>query len=72
MVAAPSVAEPLHEAEEDHATIRNVFGSEGYVDDVNTPVLPNASTVLAPQTLSIVQSVPALSRSLPVSEMKPS
>ena len=23
------IAEPLHEAEEDHATIRNFFGSEG-------------------------------------------
>jgi hypothetical protein len=37
-----SIAEPLHEAEEERATIRNVFGSEGYVDDVNTPVSPNA------------------------------
>jgi hypothetical protein len=33
------ITEPLHasEAEEDQAaTIRNIFGSEGYVDDVNT------------------------------------
>ncbi len=63
-----SIAEPLHEAEEDHATIRNVFGSEGYVDDVNTPVSPNASTILAPQTSSVFYLVPALSRSLPVSD----
>ncbi len=59
------IAEPLHEVEEDHATIGNVFGSEGYVDDVNTPVSPNASTILAPQSSSLVQSVPALSRSPP-------
>ncbi len=57
-----SIAEPLHEAEEDHATIRNVFGSEGYVDDVHTPVSPNALTILAFQTSSVVQSVPARSR----------
>ena len=48
-----SIAEPLHEAEEDHATIWNVFGGEGYVDDVNTPASPNASTILAPQTSSV-------------------
>ena len=64
------IAEPLLEAEKDHATIRNVFGSEGYVDDVNTPVSPNASTILAPQTSSVVQSVPELSHSLPVSEIR--
>ncbi len=52
--SSASIAEPLHEAEEDHAPIRNVFGSEGYVEDVNTPVSPNASTVLAPQTSSVV------------------
>ena len=27
--SSASIAEPLYEAEEDHATIRNVFGSEG-------------------------------------------
>ena len=27
--SSASIAEPLHEAEEDHATIRNVFGFEG-------------------------------------------
>ncbi len=68
--SSASIAEPLHEAVEDHAIIRSILGIEGYVDDVNTPVSPNASTILAPQTSSVVQSVPALSRSLPVSEMK--
>ncbi len=44
-----SMADPLHEAEEDPAaTNMNVFRSENYVDDVNTPVLPTASTTLAP------------------------
>jgi hypothetical protein len=60
--SSASIAEPLHEVGEDHATIRNVFGSEGYVDDVNTPVSPNALSILAPQTSLVVQSVPALSR----------
>ena len=68
--SSASIAEPLHEAGEDHATIRNVFGSERYVDDVNTPVSPNALTILALQTSSVVQSVPVPSRSLPVSEIR--
>jgi hypothetical protein len=39
---------------------------------VNTPVSLNASesTILAPQTSSVVQSVPELSHSLPVSEIR--
>ncbi len=65
------MADPLREAEEDQAvTIRNVFGSEGYINDVNTPVSPNSSIILAPQTSLAVQLVPALSRSLPVSVIK--
>ncbi len=31
-----SIAEPLHEAEEDHATIRNVFGSERFLPTLNS------------------------------------
>jgi hypothetical protein len=48
---------PVHEAEEyQAATIRNVFGSEGCVDDVDTPVSPNAPRILAPQTSSACSS----------------
>jgi hypothetical protein len=50
--------------------MRNIFGRQGCVHDVNTPFSPNASTIIAPQTSSVVQSVLALSRSLPVSEIK--
>ncbi len=65
------MADPLHEAEDyQAATIRNFFGSEGYVDDVNTPVWQNASTILAPKTSSAVESVLALFRLLPVSVIK--
>ncbi len=49
MVAALRWLIPWGEAEEDQAaTITNAIGSEGYVGDVNTPVSPNASTILAP------------------------
>ncbi len=55
------MADPLHDSEQ-AVTIRNVFGSEVYVDDVNTPVLPNDSTILALQTSPAGQSEPALLR----------
>jgi hypothetical protein len=66
--SSASIVEPLHEAEEEHSTIRNNFGSEGY--GLKNPVSSNASKILAPQTSSAVQSVHALSSSLPVSEIK--
>ncbi len=52
-------------SEEQAEFSKKIFvGSEGYVYGVNTPVSPNASTILAPQTSPVVQSEPARSRSL--------